>query len=106
MADRLPAGECASWCKSGDGHTDVRAPTDQHCESPPRTVPLSRHPLLAVGAEPPVPDHLVGSLHQEADASAPHIVVRHNDGMMIDLSIEDARRLAAELLTLAEAATT
>ena len=105
MTDRLPAAECASWCKSGDGHGYANDPADQHCESPPRTVPLARHPLLGVGAEPRERDHLVGLIHREAHASVPHISIKHNDAM-IDLSIEDARRLAAELLTLAEAATT
>ena len=104
MTDRLPASECASWCKTRAGHTDLDEPADRHCESPSLSVPLSLHPMLDVGPQPPVPDRLVGSLHREADASAPHIVVRHSDGMMIDLSIEDARRLAEELLTLAEAA--
>ena len=100
MTDRLPASECASWCKTRAGHTDLDEPADQHCESPSLSVPLSLHPMLDVG----VPDRLVGSLHREDDASAPRIVVKHNDGMMIDLSIEDARRLAEELITLAEAA--
>ena len=105
MTDRPPATECASWCKSGDRHRDATDPADQYCESPPRTAPLARHPLLVAGAEPPMRDHLVGLLHREADASVPHILITHKDAM-IDLSIEDARRLAAELLTLAEAATT
>jgi hypothetical protein len=104
MTDRLPASECASWCKTRAGHTDLDEPADRHCESPSLSVPLSLHPMLDVGTQPPVPDRLVGSLQREDDASAPHIVVRHNDGIMIDLSIEDARRLAEELLTLAEAA--
>ena len=105
MRDGLPASECAGWCKTRAGHTDFDEPAGQHCESPSLSVPLSLHPMLDVGTQPPVPDRLVGSVHREADASAPHIVVRHSDGMMIDLSIEDARRLAEELLTLAEAAT-
>jgi len=105
MTDGRPASECAGWCKTRAGHTDFDEPAGQHCESPSLSVPLSLHPMLDVGTQPPVPDRLVGSVHREADASAPHIVVRHSDGMMIDLSIEDARRLAEELLTLAEAAT-
>ena len=103
MTDRMPASECASWCRSGDSGDHDRA--DHHCESPPRTVTLSMHPMLLGDVEAPVPNHLAGSLQQNADASVPHIVVRHRD-VRIDLSIDDARRLAAELLTLAEAATT
>jgi hypothetical protein len=105
MTDRLPAVECANWCKHPDGHTDANDPADQNCESPSRTIPLSRHPTLIAGAEPPIRDHLVGLLKRQADASEPHIMVKHNDAMLIDLSVEDARRLASELLTLAEAAT-
>jgi hypothetical protein len=60
--------------------------------------------LLGVGTEPRVRDHLVGLIHREAGTSVPHIMVQHKDAMMIDLSVEDALRLAVDLLTMAEAA--
>jgi len=106
MTDILPAVECASWCATGDGHTDVHDPADQDCKSPSRTVLLSRYPMLGVGSQPRVRDHLVGLIHREAGASVPHIIVQHNDAMMIDLSVNDALRLAVDLLNLAEAART
>jgi len=106
LTDILPAVECASWCAKGDGHTDVHDPAYQHCESRPRAVLLSRYPLLGVGTEPRVRDHLVGLIHREAGASVPHIMVQHKDAMMIDLSVDDALRLAVDLLTMAEAART
>jgi len=106
MTDILPADECARWCAKGGGHTDVHDAADQECESRSRTVLLSRYPMLGVGAEPRVRDHLVGLIHREAGASVPHIIVQHNDAMMIDLSVNDALRLAVELLNLAEAART
>ncbi len=106
MTDIVPAVECAPWCVKDDGHTDVHDPAHQYCESRPRTVLLSRYPLLGVGAEPRVRDHLVGFIHREAGASVPHIMVQHDDAMMTDLSVDDALRLAVDLLTMAEAART
>jgi hypothetical protein len=104
MGDMLPTGACASWCETGDGHTDVHNLADQDCVSRSWTVLLSRYPLLGIDAQRRVRDHLVASIHRETGSSVPHIVVHHHDAMMIDLSVEDALRLAVDLLTLAEAA--
>jgi hypothetical protein len=103
VTDIVPAVECASWCKDGAGHTDVHDPADQHCESHSRRVPLVQHQLLGGGAEPRAHDQLVGLIRREPGASAPRIMVQHNDATVIDLSVEDARQLALELLKLAEA---
>jgi len=104
MDDASPTSDCADWCKAGDGHPDVRHLVGESCASESQTVLLSRYPLLGVGKEPRVRDHLLGLLHREAGASLPHVVVSHNATMMIDLSVEDAARLAVVLLTLAEKA--
>ena len=104
MTDILPAAACASWCNQGDEHSDVHDPADQDCVSRSRAVLLSRYPLLGVNTEPRVRDHLVALIHREAGSSVPHIIVQHDNAMLIDLSVEDALRLAVDLLTLAEAA--
>jgi len=104
MTDTLPAVGCASWCENRDGHTNVNDPADRSCVSPSRIVSLSRYPFPGVGAEAPVLDHLVGLLHREAGAPVPHIRVEHNDAIFIDLSVEDALRLAVDLLALADSA--
>jgi hypothetical protein len=102
MDDALPAVDCADWCKTGGGHACHHE--GQSCSSESQTVLLSRYPLLGVGKETRARDHLIGTLHREAGASLPHVVVTHNATMMIDLSVEDAARLAVVLLTLAEKA--
>jgi len=102
MEDTSPAVDCADWCKEGDGHADAH--DGQLCSSDSLTALLSRYPLLGVGKGARVRDHLIGTLHLEAGASSPHVVVSHNATMMIDLSLEDAARLAVVLLTLAERA--
>jgi len=102
MEDTSPAVDCAHWCNAGDGHADTH--DGQLCASESQTVLLSRYPLLGVDKEPRVRDHLIGTIHLEAGASSPHVVVSHNATMMIDLSLEDAARFAVALLTLAEKA--
>ena len=100
----MPAVECPTWCEKSDGHTNVHDANDHNCVSKSRTVSVSRFPLLSDPTEPRVPDQLVGFIHQEAGESVPHIRLNHNGSMIIDLSVENARRLAAELRSLTEGA--
>ena len=104
MDDASPAVECAQWCEAQDGHADASQLDGRACASESQTVLLSRYPLLGAGKEPRVRDHLAATLYREAGTSPPHVVVSHNAAMMIDLSLEDAARLAVVLLTLAEKA--
>ena len=104
MNQPSPAVECASWCKKCGAHTDVHHPEGEDCASEPKAVLLSLYPLRDGGEDLRVPDHLTGVLHNDAGASQPRIKISHNDKTVIDLSLEKAARLAADLHTLAEQA--
>ena len=104
MTEGLPSVVCPSWCEKSDGHTNVHHANDHRCVSESRTVSVSRHPLVDDATEPRAPDKLVGFIHREAGESVPHIRLDHNDTPIIDLSVDDALRLAAELRSLTEGA--
>lgn len=104
MPQGSPIVECPTWCEKSNGHTDVHHPDDHDCVSEPRTVFVSPYPILGDDTEPRVREQLDGFIHREAGESMPYIRLNHNDTTVIDLSIEDALRLAAELRSLTDTA--
>jgi len=84
---------CASWCRSVmDTLTSTIPPIgSERGEHGPCS--FRGTPCSAVAQNRGVRDHLVGFIHREAGASVPHIMVQHDDAMMmIDLSVDDALR--------------
>ena len=104
MSAGRPAVDCPTWCERSNGHATVHPADDRECVSESRTISLSRCPPLGDETASRVRDQLVAFIHREAGDSVPHIRLRYNDSAPLDLSVDDALRLAAELRSLIEEA--
>lgn len=102
--------KCTSWCGDGSGHPDAEDAEDQGCYSAERRVDLTAMPIPGQGVRSTshVTLHLYRDAYSDGTGGAfleqPHIEVNAGDADPLRLSPDEARKLSAVLVELADAA--
>ncbi|WP_328410339.1 DUF6907 domain-containing protein [Nocardia sp. NBC_00403] len=90
---------CASWCAEGE-HSDALFLDDAVCWGPEVVIPLSLEPSPGLAL---IPSLEISPRRQIArGVDSVYVCWQHLFGTDIDLSVSEARQLAAVLLTIAD----
>ena len=101
---RLPAVECAPWCRDGKGHTSALERDDQACISDEHTVELTTEPHVRLAGASTQLATLEVYLLRERDVRSSTIEVSKGDIPIASLMLGEALELGRILTAMALAA--